>query len=264
MPANPIARKTIQNHPGYSHIPGEFARILFPNTQSTIEFCLEYCNTENETTWGSDSYWIGLNKQELSDFHKSHIAEHSLALMQKEESKLPASLSKPGAVRASVTGGAWDIPSVLAGLPLSARQRVRTRLPAREIRLAFFMSGGIDAESMAPITAKIAHAIWQYILSGGAVSLHIAFCGQCLRTPENGLCVETRVNTADSASLSAALSPVFFRGVTGRIITAFSLTPDESIPPPDRNPLPGYFWIGGSMRAAIEAGEQVLKDLAID
>jgi hypothetical protein len=263
MPANPIAREAIQNHPGYSHIPGQFARVLFPSTQSTIEFCLQYCNTDNERTWGTDSYWIGLNKQTLKSFHHSHIAEHSLSLMQKEQGKLPATLTKPGQVRASVTGGSWDIPAVLAGLPLSARQRQRTRLPPKEIRLAFFMSGGIDAESMAPLTAKIAHAIWQYTVAGGAVSLHIAFCGICRRTPENGLCVETRVNTADSASLAAALSPVFFRAVSGRIITAFSLTPDESIPPPQSNPLPGYLWIGGSMSAALDAAQKTIAELSI-
>lgn len=265
---NPLAQSAVRNHPGYSEFqspnyPGKpWGRILFPSTQAAIEFCLTHCNTRNEP-WGTDSAWIGLQKQTLADFHKTHIAEYALSLMQKALAGMPQIPQKAGRVSPTVTGASWDIPAVLAGLPLAARSRTRTRLPPKEIRLSFFMSAGVNSESMAPLTAKIAKAIWDYTVAGGAVSLHVAYCGLVRSSPEQGLAVETRVNTSDSASLAAALSPVFFRGVTGRIMSGFSHYSSDSIPCPYKPPLPGYLWIGGPLEEAVKAAKAVIEELSI-
>ncbi len=254
--------------PEFSLFPGadgrQWARLRFHNTGACLRFSREHANTENEHAWGDNSRWIGLETQSARDFYSTSIAQHSKTLVLKETGKLSDKPSRPGEFRAAVTGGFWDVPSVVAGLPLAARSRMRSKLPPKTIRIAASMSAGVTAETMARITAKIAHALWQYTIAGGAATLEVTYVGHITSsTGATGLAVETRVNASDVAALSAALSPVWFRAVTGRLMTATSESNRDSIYVPRENPIPNSLWIGGVMENAVKAGEAVLKELAL-
>ena len=250
----------------FQSIDGQrWGKLRFESTGHCMAFSAQHARTSNEHSWGKNSDWVGLETQSVDSFWNSGIAEHSKNLVMQESGKLKDKPSRPGEFRATITGGFWDTPSVIAGLPLAARSRVRTKLPPKSLRIAIFMSAGVDAASMAKVTAKIAHALWQYTLAGGAVTLDVAYVGM-LRASSTGakaLAVETRVNASDVASLSAALSPVWFRCVAGRLITATSDSPDDSIWPARKCPFPNTLWIGGSMGDALRAGDAVLKELAL-
>lgn len=254
--------------PEFSLFPGadgqQWAKLRFSSSSHALQYSLKHGHTPNEG-WGDNSRWIGLETQSARDFWNTGIAQHSKTLVMQESGKLSDKPSRPGEFRPAITGGFWDTPSVIAGLPLAARTRVRTKLPPKQIKIALFMSAGVSAADMAKITAKIAHALWAYTIAGGSVTLDMTFCGLIRRSSTGavGVAVETRINASDVASISAVLSPVWFRAVTGRLMTAVSDYPSDSIPPPQKNPIPGALWIGGSFEAALRAGDAVLKELAL-
>lgn len=245
--------------------------LRFSNPSACLAAVREYGLTPNERNWSNNSNWIGLNKQSHASFLDCGVSEHSKTLVQKESRKLSDSPSRPGTFRPAITGGYWDTPSVIAGLPLAARTRVKTKLPPKTLTICMSMSAGINAEAVAKIAARIAHAVWQYTIAGGAVTIDVAFCGYVRASsyapvsgkPVHGLIVQTRVNASDVAALATVLSPVWFRGATGRLITAFSEHNSDSIPIPHKCPLSNAFWIGGVMQEVLEAGNKVLASLRL-
>lgn len=241
------------------------AKLRFLSTGQAIAFCKAHGETSNESNWGGRPHWIGLEHQSRDNFIETGIAEHSRDLTLAASKTLSDKPSRPGDFRPAITGGFWDTPSVIAGLPLAARTRVRSKLPPKTIKIAMFLSAGVSANDLARITAKIAYALWQYTIAGGAVTLDVSYCG-CITssTGARSLAVETRVNAADLASLSAALSPVWFRAVTGRLITATSETSRDLVYAVRENPFPDALWIGGVLTDAIKAGDAVLSALKLD
>lgn len=239
--------------------------LKFMNPGACHRFYKAHARTQNETVWtDSRASWIGLNEQSKESFHQSGVSDHCKTLVMAASGKLSDKPSRPGEFRPAVTGGFWDAPSVIAGLPLAARNRIRAKLPPKTIRVCLSMSAGVNAEDMAKITAKIAHAIWQYTIAGGAVTLDIAFAGKaCASSKATGLIVQTRVNASDVAGLATVFSPVWFRAVAGPLMTAFSEEARDSIPIPRTCPLPGAIWIGGVLSDALKAGEQVLRELQL-
>lgn len=249
----------------FSKKPEKWAKLFFPSIGETHAFAKKHARSDNENIWLHSPSWCGLATQEIPDFDNTGIATYIRDLVISSEGKMPHKLSKLANPHMAITGGYWDTPSVIAGLPLAARTRKRAKLPPRSIRLAFFMSAGIDSERMSALTAKITRAIWEYTIAGGAVDLHVAYIGLARRTSTGacGIAIETRVNVSDVASIALAISPAMYRTICGPLQTAFSESARDGIPPPQFSPLKGYLWIGGTLEAAIKAAEQTIKDLQI-
>lgn len=267
MRANTAA---IHAHPSFTLFPaannmGQWAKITFPSIPATHAFAKAHARTPNEQWNARDSNWLGLATQSREDFDRTGIATYIRDLVISSEGKMPHKLSRLANPHAAVTGGYWDTPSVLAGLPLSARTRKRAKLPPKNIKLAFFVSAGISAERMSALTAKITRAIWEYTIAGGAVDLRVAYCGCAEQSSlgAKGICIETHVNSSDVAAIALSISPAMYRTICGPLQTAFSESTSDGIYPPGNCPLPGYLWIGGSMEAAIKAAEQTIKELQI-
>lgn len=244
------------------HKLGKWASVEFNSISEMHNFAKKYARTQNENMWLSAS-WAGLETQTIEDFDKTGIAQESLRLTKAAQTKLPAKLSRLAEPHMAVTGGYWDTPSVLANLPLAARKRARTKLAPIDLRIAYVMSAGISAASMAPACAKITKAIWNYIQAGGAVTLRIADLGTMQDSQIEGLAIITKVNCSDVAGLSLALSPVMSRLIGGPLQNAFSDRAGDMIGVCNACPLPGYLFIGGAMEAVHKAAETVIKQLQI-
>lgn len=255
--------------PCFSFITGadkrEWASMIFQSPHEGHAFSMRYARTPGQSGGSeTDPSWAGLgDKQTRDDFDRSGIAEYSKSLVLGSNAKLPPSTRRPHRVLPAVCGAQWSIPAVLANLPLSALTRARTKLPPVSIRLAFFMSAGITAESMAPLTARIARAIWDYTMEGGAVSLSIFHTSGVRSQHCSGILSETKVQTSDIAGLSLALSPAYYRAVFLPLMKAFSDDLYDSGAVVRTNPVPNSNWIGGPMRDAIIAAEAVIQALRI-
>jgi|SRR6478736_1048448 len=267
MRANTQAINALPEYSTVETPQGVYGKLSFSSTLHAHRIALEHARDTNSDIWHSGSIWEGLDKQKREDFDKTHIADYPLSLVKSESAKLPHKATRLSNPRAAVTGAVWNIPAVLANIPLSARTRQRAKLPPKAFKLGFFMSAGIDAETMGKLTARIARAIWDYTMAGGSASLTIAMCGNyrfVTSTGTKGLIVETKVNCSDIAGISLALSPAFFRTICGPLMTACSDARGDGIPCPQHSPLPAdYLWLGGIMDRAIEAAEQIIKELSI-
>lgn len=209
--------------------------------------------------------WAGLASQSRADFDTTGIADYPRNLVQKAQASLPAKRSRPANIRASLTGSVWNVPAVLANIPLAAQTRVRQKLTPLNLRIAFVASANVNIEKMGELTAKIARAIWDYTLAGGVVTLtvfHVALVKKS-RTGSIGLSVEIKIPTTDVAALSLGLSPTFLRTCAGPLMTAFSDYPSDSLYPSSTNPIPNSYYIGGVSGDAIIAANAILKQLEI-
>src|SRR3954470_13259847 len=114
----------IQDLPGFSIIEhpkmGKWARVQFSSVRASHDASREFARTKNERAWSSaGSDWQGLGEQSLADFDRSGIAQKPLALVQSASAKMPKKATRMANPHAAMTGGYWDTPSVLAGLPLA-------------------------------------------------------------------------------------------------------------------------------------------------
>lgn len=271
MRQNTIDLRALPQFSTYDNKGEKWGKLSFPSVRACHDASRTHARTSNESIWhGAGAEWLGLAKQSIPDFDKTGIATEPLRQLQDAQTKLPKQHTRLAQPHAAVTGGYWDTPSVLAGLPLSARTRKRAKLPPKDVKIAFFVSGGISAEAMAAITAKIAHAIWDYTLEGGAVNFSVAYCGQTHRSYSShpteeysGFCVEFKVNCSDTATMALGLSPTMCRAVGYPLICALTEADRNGIPSPKGCPLPGYLWIGGVLRDALKAGDTVIQSLQI-
>ena len=255
-------------HPGFSlftHKSEKWAKLAFPSIRACHEFAKKHARKPDVTGWFHSESWCGLETQSFADFDQTGIATYIRDLVSSTESKMPHRLTRLAEPRAAITGGYWDTPAVLAGIPLAARQRVRAKLPPKSVRLAFFMSAGLNSTEMSKLTAKITRAIWEYTLAGGAVDLKVAYIGlsRATSTGAKGIAIETAVNVSDIAAVALSLSPAMYRTICGPLQTAFSEYDQDPISPPQYCPLPGYLWIGGTLEAAIKAANETIKALQI-
>ena len=259
--------KALTTDPRFS--PREDWGVLkFQNPREAHRASVEWARTPNEENWAGDE-WIGLGQQTKSDFDASGIALKPRNLMKAAIANLVRKPTKAGKSAPALVGGAWNTPAVLAGLPLAAIARQRTKLPPLRIGLAISYSASVRDETLAPIFAKLSRAIWDYTLAGGSVDLTVYACGKLRRSSLGlkGLIVECRVPTQDIAQLSLGLSSVFFRAVAGPLMTAASCAEDDSIriPDPSEIPLPpGTIFMGGrthtgDIGASLDATLKALK-----
>lgn len=240
-----------------------YSLILCNSTQHAQQLTIDHARTENEKgcSWHVPSF-IGLKNQTIQEFDQTKKATYPLQCLESALARLDQKTTRPGGQRMAVTGGFWDTPSVIAALPLSARTRVRTKLPPKNIRIFIVYSGGVSSETMAPLTARIAKALWQYTLAGGAVSLTVQ-TGSAIRGQTGRAVIETRVNTSDVSALALALSPVFMRSISAALLCALSDKPSDSLPIL-RDPItPGVYFLSDIGPGITKVAEKIIADLAI-
>lgn len=261
----------IESLPQYSVIEscngsGKWGKLTLSSIRQGQEIAKQFARDENASSWLSNPRWIGLEAQSVSDYDQTGIAQTPLTFLQNANAALPKRQTRLAQPHAAISGGYWDTPSVLANIPLAARTRKRAKLAPINIKIAFVLSGGVKSEAMAVQTARIARAIWDYTLAGGAVSLTVAHVGSYERRAENGttgLAVEMRVNCSDQAALAQAISPVLGRACTFPLMSAASPVRHDAIMPPRTCPLPGFMYIGGVLGDALRAADSVIKQLAV-
>lgn len=256
----------IINHPTYTTFDaenknGKWGYMKFPSITAMVEFCRVNCTSPYSQSWQSSS-WAGLGAQTCGDFYRTGTATEAKRLMGVAKGALPMRHTKLAQPHMAVTGGFWDTPSVLANLPLAARTRKRAKLAPLDLRIAFVLSAGISAEKLAPITARILRAVWEYIQAGGAVTLTVIDVGTYHGNGCTGFAVETKVNTSNVAELSIALHPLFSRLLGGPIQSEFFGA--SSISVPRSNPIKASHWIGGPMEQVIQNAAKVIRLLQID
>ena len=243
-----------------------WASLIFPSVSLFQSAVKQYACTDNENSWGEDSLWIGLGKQSMKDFRDSGIAKECVEQTKKAMSALPENKKAYSHAKPAVAGSYWDTPSVLANLPLAARTRQRQKLKPLKITLAVFFSAGISAESIAPLTARLAHAIYNYTEKGGSVDLTIGFISD-MRDSEkryNQGFVGAKVNAADLSNLVTMLSPVGFRGLGGRMLTALCDSRKNSTRGfATTGDFPGALLLSGRLSEIFDNAEQVFKQLEI-
>jgi len=209
---------------------GTTCHLSFPSVRAAHEFCVKHARTENERQWIRSS-WNGLDHQSTENFDRTGIAEKPRDLVQKAIAAMAVTPSKFGAIRPSMVGGSYSIPALMAGLPLSARNRIRNKLPPIDLRVAMMFSGNVDNAQVAPLSARIAKAIWDYVQAGGIVTLKVYNCVTIYGDKSNQPAfTEVTVNASDLASLSLALSPTFMRVVAAPILSALSNNSRDSLP----------------------------------
>lgn len=229
---------------------GKWGLLSFTSPREMLECVKRHARTTNERAWTSDPEWCGLGSQSIADLDASGIPLHALEDIRAASATLPHKRSRPGAITPSVVGGSWSVPAVLAGLPLAARSRSRTKLAPLTINLVCTWSSSVSASDLASTFARLGRAINDYTLAGGAVTLHTHYLGFLHRAPIDsikGLIIKMRVPTNDLAQLALACSPMAFRAACGPLVTAVSDGPRDSVrvPTESDNPIPASIYLGG-------------------
>ena len=240
----------------------KYHSLRYPSIISAHAAVIANARTENEDSWKRPSF-IGLNGQTLADLDKTGRSIYAQQCLESSLARMTTPAKKPGEVRNTVTGGFWDIPSVIAGLPLAARSRVRTKLPPINLKLWVAYSGYTNEKDIAPLTAKIAKALWDYIKAGGIANLSI-ITGCRIRNDKAEIAViETRVNTSDISALAFALSPVYMRTISAALLCALSDKPEDSLPMIKEDFLPGLIPLSNFSGSLSEGADKALAALKI-
>lgn len=187
--------------------------LKYPSVSAAHSATKLYARTANEKH-GTDAEFIGLGSQTCANLDATGKANKALADLNAALARLDVPHSRPGAIANTVTGGFWDVPSVLAGLPLAARSRIRTKLVPINLRLWIGYKADTDAEEISSVTAKLAKALRDYTLAGGVATLTVINASHVEGALAQVACVETRVNVSDTNALAFALSPTFVRGIS--------------------------------------------------
>lgn len=229
---------------------GRWAQLAFSSPREALECAKQHARTPNEIDWLDDPHWCGLGAQSAENLDQTGIAEHPLALLRSAVASLPRKHTKPGAIQPAIAGGVYSVPAVLAGLPLAARARLRTKLAPLTINLVCSWSASVTDETLAPVFAKLGRAINDYTLAGGVVSLTVYDIAELRQTPLPGLAgaiIKVRVPTNDLAQIALGCSNAASRAVYAPLQSALSLAPRDSlrVPPPSANPIPSSLYLGG-------------------
>jgi hypothetical protein len=158
--------------------------------------------------------WAGAGSQSFPDILSTGHATEPMRLFQEANAKLHSSHTLGGGLIAATCGGVWDIPSVIQGLPLSARVKPRTALPPKNLRVHMGISAGTRPETLAEAGAIVARALWDYALKGGVVSvvlIHREMYSARSSRDTKGLWVETNIPLTSESAFALAFSTVSFR-----------------------------------------------------
>lgn len=238
----------------------------FPSVRAAHIAAKEYIR-HDACSWTSSPKWVGLPTQTIENWDSTGNCPEITNGVKAAIANLPEIRNRPGHIRPSVAGGYFCTPDVIAGIPTSARIRIRSKLQPINLRLAFSLGAGVDSEDMAPLSAKISRAIWNYTQAGGVVTLRVykisTFSGI---SPDGyyGAVIETNVDCTDIAAVALALSPAFSRGITAPLSAALSPVKSDGLPvTQDRILGSGVYYITGPHGEAIRALENALAAMSI-
>jgi hypothetical protein len=177
--------------------------------------------------------WSGLSEPAPA-FIESGISIDAAREFQTTTAKLHADRFAPGAVRPAVAGGAWIIPLTLTGAPMPARIRERTKLPPLNINLGITAMARTNWKDVTKSLASVAHAAWQYLQAGGALTLTANYCW-AFHSPMNGnrgLVVSIKAPLTSQAAFASACSLQTARALTLSLAQSLSGVPNghDSIP----------------------------------
>lgn len=229
---------------------GKWGMLRFASPREMLECVIAHAWTDNERVQDRDPHWLGLGSQSLADLAKTGIPAHALAQIKQASAALPHKFSRPGIIQPAIAGGSWSIPAVLVGLPLAARSRARTKLAPLTINLVCAWSASVTETTLAPTFARLARAIHDYTLAGGAVTLTCHYLSHLTSYPIPGLSgagVSIRIPANDLAQIALGCSVMANRVCAMRLRKALSTTPDDSMLPIEApsNPIPASIYLGG-------------------
>lgn len=109
-----------------------------------------------------------------------------LAAIRAANAALPHKQSRPGIIQPSIAGSAWSIPAVLAGLPLAARSRARTKLAPSQSTLSAPGRLALVTKSF-PRLCQARTSPKRLYPRGGSVSLFLHYIGFLRAGPVDGI-----------------------------------------------------------------------------
>lgn len=175
--------------------------------------------------------WSGISDT-FDQWAQSGTYARAFEEFQRAEARLEADRFQPGAMRPAVAGGAWIVPLTLAGNPMPARIRERTKLPPKNLELAISVASSVNWRNISRSMAKIARASWDYLQAGGAVRLTIHYC-YAFHKPQGearGVIFSIEVPLTSASAFSSAASAQEFRGASIRMAQSLSGLKGDSLP----------------------------------
>lgn len=175
--------------------------------------------------------WSGITDT-FEDWQRSGTYAQAYSEFQRAEAKLEADRFQPGAMRPAVAGGAWIVPLALAGNPMPARIRERTKLPPKNLELAVSVSCVVDWEDISHSMAKIARASWDYLQAGGAVRVTVNYCYAFSKAQgeARGALFSIDVPLTSASAFASAASAQEFRGASLCMAQSLSGLKGDSLP----------------------------------
>ena len=194
----------------YKRFPSPAALLHWIKEQGLGEACAQMHTKCGES-------WSGLDGQSISDILTTGKGNRALQAFSEAQAKLEAQSVIGGRPQAAIAGGAWVIPSVLSGNPMSARIKPRAKLPHKDFRFMLQVSASVNQNEMSQVCAKIARAAWDYVLAGGTVSLTMFYVygynNEKRNCPIEAAVFEVNIPLNDSSALALALSTAMYRPI---------------------------------------------------
>lgn len=182
--------------------------------------------------------WCALAGQPEQEFLATGISTAAHSAFQQATAKLHADRLMPGVVKPAIAGGAWVIPLVLAGNPMAARLKERTKLPPLNIDLGITLMARTDADALTRSLAPLAHAAWEYLQAGGVVSLttHYTWGFRTQQDGHSGVVISIKAPLTNQAAFATAISVQFSRCYALIVGQSLSGVPDG------RDGMPLAYW----------------------
>lgn len=152
-----------------------------------------------------------------ADWLASGVFPNAVDAFNAATARLHADRLQPGALKPAVAGGAWIVPLVLAGNPMPARLRQRSKLPPKAIRVGVTVRASRPWQGLADPLARLAHGAWEYLQAGGAIEVEVWHCTHYdapLPDGAHGLVVKLKCPLTNKAAFASALSVQCKRGAT--------------------------------------------------
>jgi hypothetical protein len=234
--------------------------LKFRSVAHAIAFQATHCPRDGHEPRPFNAHY-GLGAQTFNDYLKSHNATHALALTRKAIAEMKAPVRTFSRPVATITGGHWDVPSVLANLPLAARARVRTKLAPINLHFVTWYGSISDIAPIFPLAARLAQAINTYTIAGGIVTLRVTAIAEGQDQKFAKVASSVNVVTSNLSEVATALSPTFHR-VT-QIPLRQVIQHGYSSLPQTGNFIPGARELIGPQEKLVAAFEKAISDLKI-
>lgn len=182
-----------------------------------------------------DSQWIGFESGEtLLKSIETGVSETALRHFDQALARIEARKQIGGRSVPAMAGGAWIIPKAIAGLPMAAMAKPRTRLPMKSFKFTLRCNGATDPRDIAKRCAMLARAAWEYTLLGGLAQVTIGYIYNYGRPAPDGAVAavfDITLPLNNKAELAYACSALAYRGIPMMLAKSL-LSPidDDGIP----------------------------------